>query len=55
MQSSNSPDTILNDLYFFSNLASAVSKTLTPNMEVLAQVVEKTCRSWHTAKRLDKL
>ena len=32
-----------------------MSKTLTPNKEVLAQVVEKTYHSWHTAKRLDKL
>ena len=55
MQPSNSPDVNLNDLCFFSSLASAVSKTLTPNKEVLAQVVEKTYRSWHTAKRLDKL
>ena len=44
--------------FFFllqNSLASAVSKTITLNKDVLAQVVEKTYRSWHTAKRLDKL
>ena len=55
MQPSNSPDTNLHDLCFFSSLASAVSKTLTPNKDVLAKVVEKTYASWHTAKKLDKL
>jgi hypothetical protein len=55
MQPANSPDTNLNDLCFFSSLASAVSKTLTPNRDVLAKVVEKTYPSWYTAKKLDKL
>jgi hypothetical protein len=55
VQPANSTDTNLNDLCFFSSLASAVSKTLNPNSDVLAQVVEKTYRSWHTAKKkLDK-
>ena len=42
-------------LLHFSSLASAEFKTLTLNKDVLAQVVEKTHRSWHSAKRLDKL
>jgi len=55
MQPANSPDTNLNDLCFFNSLASAVSKTLTPDRDALAKVVEKTYASWHTAPRLDKL
>ena len=55
MQPANSPDTNLNDLCFFNSLASAVSKTLTPDKDVLAKVVEKTYASWHTPKKLDKL
>ena len=54
MQPSNSPDTNLNDLCFFNSLASAVSK-FTLNIDVLTQVVEKTYRSRHTAKKLGKL
>ena len=37
MQPPNSPDTNINDLCFFSSLASAVSKHYTPNPETLAK------------------
>ena len=40
LQPANSPDTNINDLCFFSSLASAVSKVRTPDPEALAKAVE---------------
>jgi transposase len=55
MQPANSPDTNINDLCFFSSLASAVSKTQTPDPEALAKAVEDKYWTWHSTAKLAKL
>ena len=55
MQPANSPDTNINDLCFFSSLASAVSKVHTPDPEALAKAVEDKYWTWHSTAKLAKL
>jgi transposase len=55
LQPPNSPDTNLNDLCFFSSLASAVSKQHTPNPDILAKEVTRLFNTWHTTEKLTKL
>jgi len=55
LQPPNSPDTNLNDLCFFSSLASAVSKQHTPNPDILAKEVTRLFDTWHTTDKLTKL
>ena len=55
LQPANSPDTNINDLCFFSSLASAVSKVHTPDPEALAKAVEDKYWTWHSTAKLAKL
>jgi len=55
LQPPNSPDTNINDLCFFSSLASAVSKQHTPNPDTLAKEVTRLFKTWHTRDKLMKL
>ena len=55
LQPPNSPDANLNDLCFFSSLASAVSKQYTPNPDTLAKVVTRLFNTWHNVAKLTKL
>jgi hypothetical protein len=55
MQPPNSPDTNLNELCFFSSLASAVSKQHTPDPDTLAKEVTRLFETWHTPDKLTKL
>jgi hypothetical protein len=55
LQPPNSPDTNLNDLCFFSSLASAVSKQHMPDPDTLAKEVTRLFDTWHTTDKLAKL
>ena len=55
MQPLSSPDTNINDLCFFSSLASAVSKQHMPDPDTRAKEVTSLFNTWHTTDTLTKL